>query len=622
MLKRVLIANRGEIALRVRRACREAGIETVSVYSQADAEALHVQLATRSVCIGPPRAADSYLNPTALLSAAIATGCDGLHPGYGFLSENPEFADACAENGITFIGPSGDAIRKAGSKSAARDLMRAAGVPVTPGSDGPVASVEDALAAAESVGYPVLLKASAGGGGRGIRRCDRPEDLSAAFAEAKAEAQACFGNDEMYLEKLVLRPRHIEFQVLADRYGNVIHLGDRDCSIQRRNQKLIEEAPARCLTPELREEMGRAAVKAAQAVRYEGAGTVEFLLDSDGQHFYFMEMNTRIQVEHGITEMITGVDLVRQQLRIASGLPLDLTQEDVTLTGNVHQTFKKDKDYINPSETTTGYVEKEGRLVAAPAVSPTAMKGFSDIWASAENVSHWDIGLAGSALIEKPENRDMVYKPTRLANSKVVPAMAGWQFYNHNGLMDIKGNVSGHSAFLSRFTDASELVCVTLLANKEGVDLTNLGRRIAAAFDSDKMGTGANDNLLYTYESQFSVPETMTRIEQTLHTMGVPVFAKFDHGKNAEEVGLQLLPNQVIVFGSPKVGTKLMQDNPSISIELPLKISVWEDKNGSVWATFPQMRTMAAEYGLEAEPVIGKMQELLEKIVIKGASVY
>ena len=334
MLKRVLIANRGEIALRVRRACREAGIETVSVYSQADAEALHVQLATRSVCIGPPRAADSYLNPTALLSAAIATGCDGLHPGYGFLSENPKFADACAENGITFIGPSGDAIRKAGSKSAARDLMRAAGVPVTPGSDGPVSSVEDALAVAETVGYPVLLKASAGGGGRGIRRCDSAQNLPDAYAAAKAEANACFGNDEMYLEKLVLEPRHIEFQILADRQGHVIHLGDRDCSIQRRNQKLIEEAPARCLTPELREEMGRAAVKAAQAVRYEGAGTVEFLLDSDGQHFYFMEMNTRIQVEHGITEMITGVDLVRQQLRIASGLPLDLTQEDVTLTGH------------------------------------------------------------------------------------------------------------------------------------------------------------------------------------------------------------------------------------------------------------------------------------------------
>ena len=324
MLKRVLIANRGEIALRVRRACREAGIETVSVYSQADAEALHVQLATRSVCIGPPRAADSYLNPQALLSAAMATGCDGLHPGYGFLSENPEFADACAENGITFIGPSGDAIRKAGSKSAARERMRTAGVPVTPGSDGPVSSVEDALAVAETVGYPVLLKASAGGGGRGIRRCDSAKDLPDAYAAAKAEANACFGNDEMYLEKLVLEPRHIEFQILADRQGHVIHLGDRDCSIQRRNQKLIEEAPARCLTPELREEMGRAAVKAARAVHYEGAGTVEFLLDSDGQHFYFMEMNTRIQVEHPVTEQITLTDLVKEQIRIAAGEPMSI----------------------------------------------------------------------------------------------------------------------------------------------------------------------------------------------------------------------------------------------------------------------------------------------------------
>lgn len=300
----------------------------------------------------------------------------------------------------------------------------------------------------------------------------------------------------------------------------------------------------------------------------------------------------------------------------------NVKQEDVTTTANVHQTFKKDKDYINPSETTTGYVEKEGKLIAAPTVSPTSLKGFSDIWASAENVSHWDIGLAGSVLIEKPENRDIIYKPTKLANGKAVPAMAGWQFYNHKGLMDIKGNVSGHSAFLSRFTDASELVCVTLLANKEGVDLTNLGRKIAAAFDSSKMGTGANDNLLYTYESQFSVNETMSRMEQVLKTMGIPVFAKFDHGKNAEEVGLKLRPNQVIVFGSPKVGTALMQENPSISIELPLKISVWEDKNGSVWASFPQMKLMASEYGMEDNPVIGKMQELLEKIVIKAASQY
>ena len=334
MLKRVLIANRGEIALRIQRACRELDMETVAVYSQPDAEALHVQLATQAVCIGPARAADSYLNQDALLTVALATGCDGIHPGYGFLSENADFADACAREDITFIGPSGDTIRKAGSKSAARDIMRAAGVPVTPGSDGPVSSVEDALAAAERVGYPVLLKASAGGGGRGIRRCDSAEALPAAYAEAKAEARACFGNDEMYLEKLVLRPRHIEFQVLADRFGNVIHLGDRDCSVQRRNQKLMEEAPARCLTPVLRTAMGQAAVRAARAVGYENAGTVEFLLDADGEHFYFMEMNTRIQVEHGVTELITGVDLVRQQLRIASGLSLDMTQADIRLEGH------------------------------------------------------------------------------------------------------------------------------------------------------------------------------------------------------------------------------------------------------------------------------------------------
>ena len=331
MLKRVLIANRGEIALRVLRACRELEIETVAAYSEADAEALHVQLATESVCIGPARAADSYLNQDALLTAALATGCDGIHPGYGFLSENADFSDACAKAGLTFIGPSGEAIRKAGSKSAARDLMKAAGVPVTPGSDGPVSSVEEALAAAEAVGWPVLLKASAGGGGRGIRRCDGPDELPAACAEAKAEAAACFGNDEMYLEKLVLNPRHVEVQILADRQGHTIHLGDRDCSVQRRNQKLIEEAPAPGLSPELREAMGQAAVRAAEAVGYEGAGTVEFLVD--GENFYFMEMNTRIQVEHGVTELVTGIDLVRQQLRIASGLPLDVRQEDVSMRG-------------------------------------------------------------------------------------------------------------------------------------------------------------------------------------------------------------------------------------------------------------------------------------------------
>ena len=357
MLKRVLIANRGEIALRVLRACRELDIETVAVYSSADKDALHVQLASQAVCIGPARAAESYLNQNALISAALASGCDGIHPGYGFLSENPDFADACVKAGLTFIGPSGNSIRMVGSKSSARQVMTMAGVPVTPGSAGILKSVEQALDCAQQVGYPVLLKASAGGGGRGIRRCNTPEELPSAFSEAKAEAKACFQCDDLYLEKLVLNPRHIEFQILADRQGNVIHLGDRDCSIQRRNQKLIEEAPARCLTTALREEMGRAAVNAARAVGYEVAGTVEFLLDHDGTHFYFMEMNTRIQVEHGITELITGVDLVREQLRIASGLSLSITQEQVRLTGHAIECRINAEDPLHHFRPAPGTVE-------------------------------------------------------------------------------------------------------------------------------------------------------------------------------------------------------------------------------------------------------------------------
>ena len=333
MLKRVLIANRGEIAVRIIRACRELDIETVAVYSTADAASLPVQLATRAVCIGPPRAADSYLNQTAVLTAAVESGCDGVHPGYGFLSENANFADLCARCGLKFIGPSGDVIRRMGNKAAARALMQSAGVPVVPGSDGPVPDAETAAQVAEKIGYPVLLKASAGGGGRGMRRVYDPENLIPAFEEARAEAVACFGDGEMYLEKLILNPRHIEFQILADSQGNVVHLGERDCSIQRRNQKLMEESPSRALTDELRTRMGRDAVQAARACGYEGAGTVEFVLDSAG-NYYFIEMNTRIQVEHPITEMVTGLDLVREQLRIAAGLELPVQQEQVNLTGH------------------------------------------------------------------------------------------------------------------------------------------------------------------------------------------------------------------------------------------------------------------------------------------------
>ena len=333
MFKRVLIANRGEIALRVIRACRELEIETVAVYSTADEGALHTQMATLSVCIGPARAAESYLNQNAILTAALATGCDAVHPGYGFLSENPEFADLCEENGLKFIGPSGDVIRQMGNKAAARALMQKHGVPVVPGSDGPVPDAATAAALAEKIGYPVLIKASAGGGGRGMRRVDRAEDLPALFDAARSEAEACFGNGEVYVEKLILNPRHIEFQILADSHGGVIHLGERDCSIQRRNQKLIEESPSKALTPELRARMGEAAVTAARAAGYRNAGTIEFVLSAEGE-FYFIEMNTRIQVEHPVTEFVTGVDLVREQIRIAAGLPLSLTQEEVRQSGH------------------------------------------------------------------------------------------------------------------------------------------------------------------------------------------------------------------------------------------------------------------------------------------------
>lgn len=333
MFKRILIANRGEIAVRVFRACRELEIEPVVVYSQADREALHVQLAEQAYCIGPARSADSYLNVNAILTVAQAAGCDAIHPGYGFLSENADFADACEAAGITFIGPSGDVIRAMGNKAAARKLMQSAGVPVVPGSDGAVDTAEQAKALADSIGYPVLIKASAGGGGRGMRRVYEPEQLIPLFEEARSESLACFGSGEMYLEKLIVNPRHIEFQIMADGQGHVIQLGDRDCSIQRRNQKLLEESPSKALTPELRERMGAAAVAAARAAGYVNAGTIEFVLAPDGQ-FYFIEMNTRIQVEHPVTELVTGLDLVREQIRVSAGLPLSVTQEEVLFRGH------------------------------------------------------------------------------------------------------------------------------------------------------------------------------------------------------------------------------------------------------------------------------------------------
>jgi len=355
MFKRILIANRGEIAVRVFRACRELDIEPVVVYSQADSEALHVQLAEQAYCIGPARSADSYLNVDAILTVAQATGCDAIHPGYGFLSENADFADACAQAGIAFIGPSGNVIRAMGNKAAARKLMVAAGVPVVPGSDGAVDTAEEAKALADSIGYPVLIKAAAGGG-RGMRRVFEPDLLIPLFEEARSESVACFGSGEMYLEKLILNPRHIEFQILADSQGHVIQLGDRDCSIQRRNQKLLEGSPSKALTPELREKMGAAAVAAVKAAHYENAGTIEFVLDQKG-NFYFIEMNTRIQVEHPVTELVTGMDLVREQIRIAAGLPLSHTQEEVTLNGHAIECRINAEDPANDFRPCPGKID-------------------------------------------------------------------------------------------------------------------------------------------------------------------------------------------------------------------------------------------------------------------------
>lgn len=333
MLKRILIANRGEIALRIIRCCREMGIETVAVYSTADKETLPVMLATYSVCIGPAKASESYLNEDAILTAALKMECDAIHPGYGFLSENAHFAKKCEKNGITFIGPSGEIIEKMGDKQTARQMMIRCGVPVVPGSQGLIDTLEDAKAEAERIGYPVLIKASAGGGGKGMRKVFAPEELANAFWAAKEEARAAFGNDALYMEKLILNPHHIEFQILGDKQGNLIYLGERDCSIQRRNQKLLEESPAWVLSEDLRKQMGEAAVKAAKAANYYSAGTVEFVLDSEN-HFYFIEMNTRIQVEHPVTEMLTGVDLLKEQIRIAAGRELELNQEDIKIDGH------------------------------------------------------------------------------------------------------------------------------------------------------------------------------------------------------------------------------------------------------------------------------------------------
>lgn len=333
MLKKVLIANRGEIAVRIIRACRELGIATVAVYSTADKNALHAKIADEAVCIGPPQSKDSYLNMREIISACELTGADAIHPGFGFLSENAHFARTCEKCGITFIGPLPESIEMLGDKAKAKETMKQAGVPVILGSDGAISSIDQARALAQKIGYPVLVKASAGGGGRGIRIVKDESELEAQMTAAKQEALTCFGNDEVYLEKFIENPKHIEIQILADNFGNIIYLGERDCSMQRRNQKVLEETPSPIMTEKLRVKMGESAVAAAKVCGYRNAGTIEFLVDRQ-HNYYFMEMNTRIQVEHPITEAVTGVDLVKWQLLIAGGEPLSIRQEDIRITGH------------------------------------------------------------------------------------------------------------------------------------------------------------------------------------------------------------------------------------------------------------------------------------------------
>jgi acetyl-CoA carboxylase biotin carboxylase subunit len=403
---KILIANRGEIALRILRTCEEMGIATVAVHSTIDQHALHVQLADEAVCIGEAPSSKSYLNIPNIIAAALTRNATAVHPGYGFLAENARFAEICADHQISFIGPTPDAIRAMGDKSTAKETMIRAGVPTVPGSEGLLMNEREAQAIARKIGYPVMIKATAGGGGRGMRLVREESELSKLFQAAQGEAEAAFGNPGVYLEKFIERPRHIEFQILADSYGNVIHLGERDCSIQRRHQKLLEEAPSPVLSPELREKMGTAAVMAAKSINYMGAGTVEFLLDASGT-FYFMEMNTRIQVEHPVTEMITGLDLIAEQIRIAQGEKLQLTQEQVTFKGHAIECR------INAEDPDRSFRPQPGRISGYLPPGGPGVRMDSHVYTDYEIPPYYD-SLIGKLIVWGP-NRDAAIKRMKRA---------------------------------------------------------------------------------------------------------------------------------------------------------------------------------------------------------------
>ncbi len=403
---KILIANRGEIALRIIHSCEEMGIATVAVHSTIDRHALHVKLADESVCIGPPPSNKSYLNIPNIISAALTTGAEAIHPGYGFLAENARFAEICQDHQLTFIGPTPEAIISMGDKSTAKKTMQQAGVPTIPGSKGLILNESEAAKIAAEIGYPVIIKATAGGGGRGMRLVREESDLGRLLTAAQGEAEAAFGNAGVYLEKFVECPRHVEIQILADSYGNVVHLGERDCSIQRRHQKLLEEAPSPALTPKLREKMGQAAVKAAKSINYVGAGTVEFLLDKHG-NFYFMEMNTRIQVEHPVTEMITGLDLIKEQIRIAQGEKLLVTQKDIKLNGHAIECR------INAEEPEHNFRPHPGKILGYLPPGGPGVRMDSHVYTDYEIPPYYD-SLIGK-LIVWGEDRDTAIKRMKRA---------------------------------------------------------------------------------------------------------------------------------------------------------------------------------------------------------------
>ena len=402
MFKRILIANRGEIAMRVLRCCQEMGIETVLACSAEDMDSLPAQFATKRVCIGPSAAAKSYLNQEAVVQAALSFQCEAIHPGYGFLSENADFASLCEEHGILFIGPSPEMIRMMGDKQSARALMKKHGVPVVPGSDGILKNWKEAAEIARKVGYPVLLKATAGGGGRGMRTAYDESEIQNAYESAQAEALSAFGDGSLYLEKLILHPHHIEVQILGDSRGHIIHLGERDCSLQRRNQKLLEEAPARILKPRQREALHRAALRAAKAVRYRSAGTVEFVLDREG-NFYFIEMNTRIQVEHPVTEMITGVDLVREQIRIAAGLELSCRQSDISFSGHAIECR------INAENPAKGFAPCPGDISFLHFPAGKGVRVESALY-NGSRVSPWYDSMIAKVIVHAPGRLEAIRK--------------------------------------------------------------------------------------------------------------------------------------------------------------------------------------------------------------------